>query len=196
MAKRISGTRFVFFTDPSVHLEIDKATARGLSRWGAYVRRSARQSIRPRKGPAPPGQPPHSHEGSLKGLLNFYFDRMTKTVVVGPEIKAANATGAPNTLEFGGAVSRLPVFTKRVFKVGEKGPIRKAKKGNSRKSVVWTRLKTQKQCEHAQKIYESMNRKRVMATNFNVLPRPYMRPAMMKNLHVAPNCFKAVLRGN
>lgn len=194
MAK-IRGKRFVFFTDPTVFTEIDKGKAKALSKWGAYVRRTARQSIKNRKGPSAPGQPPHSHEGSLRGLLNFYFDRMTKSVVVGPEIKTANSTGAPNILEFGGSVHKGPVVTQRVFHIGEKGPIRRKKSSNQRKSLVWVRLKTQEQCEMAKRIYDSQMRKKMEAINFHILPRPYMYPAMMKNLHVAPDCFRAILRG-
>lgn len=193
MAKvKYGGGRFVFFTDPAIEKAVDKSVALALSKWGAYVRRSARQSIKKRKKPSLPGNPPHSHEGSLKRLLNFYFDKVTKTVVVGPEIKS-NSSGAPNTLEFGGASVKSPKNVDRKFKVGDFGPIRAVQDATGREVFVWTRLKSGKQCRRASELY-----KRYIVSKWRVIkvaPRPYMNPAMMKNLHVAPYCFKASLRG-
>ena len=195
MAQKVTNSRFVFFTDPSLKGEINEGMKLGLSRWGAYIRRTARQSIKERKGPSKPGFPPHSHEGSLKRLLNFYYDRVSKTVVVGPEIKSVRPTGAPNILEFGGAVKQDAVVTQRVFKVGDKGPIKVKENSPTSKKLVWIKLKTQKQCERATRIYNEQQKKKRVALNFKIAPRPYMYPAMMKNLHVAPKNFKATLKG-
>lgn len=195
MARRITNSRFVFFTDPNFDQSIDKATKRGLSKWGAYVRRSARQSIRKRNGASLPGNPPYSHEGSLKRLLNFYFDRVTKSVVVGPEFKTAS-TNAPNVLEFGGKVLKFPEIVIREFRVGEKGPVRLANVKRKKNTFVWATLYTQKQCERAKRLYNEQMKKNRQSINALVLPRPYMEPAMMKNLRVAPDCFKATLKGN
>lgn len=196
MAKvRYGGGRFVFFTDPAIEKAVSRSVAAGLSKWGAYVRRSARQSIKKRKGPSKPGNPPHSHEGSLKALLNFYFDKVTKTVVVGPEIKPAS-TGAPNTLEFGGHAVRGPQVIDKVFKIGETGPIKKERGPNGRNILVWTKLTTPEQAALATKLYKEHSLQARKRKQFYVASRPYMRPAMMKNLHVAPVFFKASLKGN
>lgn len=194
MAKVISqGGRFIFFTDPAIERALKKSTADALSKWGAFVRRSARQSIKKRKRASLPGEPPHSHEGSLKRLLNFYFDTVTKSVVVGPEIKA-NANGAPNTLEFGGDIIKGSKVLNKDFRVGDYGPIRTVIGQNGRKVYVWTKLQSSEQCKRAKRLFSEYARanRRV----YRILPRPYMRPALLKNLHIAPLCFKASLKGN
>jgi hypothetical protein len=71
-----------------------------LSRAGAFIRTTASQSVRTRKGSAPPGRPPHSHEGSLRRLIYFGYDPTSDSVVVGPE--GFRRSTAPNVLEFGG----------------------------------------------------------------------------------------------
>jgi len=98
----------LFFDRPKVRRAVNRAKRRALSKAGAFIRQRARTSIRKRKGAAPPGQPPRSHEGSLRRLILFGFDRASDSVVVGPA--RLNRPGeAPNVLEFGGrtTVTRL-----------------------------------------------------------------------------------------
>lgn len=85
----------------------DKATAAGrkaLSQFGAFVRRRAKSSIRKSKKSAPPGQPPKSHEGSLRRLIFFAYDSGRQSVVIGP-VKFRRGE-APPLLEHGGTVVR------------------------------------------------------------------------------------------
>ena len=89
-----------FFDRPRVVAAVDRAKRKALSRGGAFIRQSAWTSIRKRKGSAPPGKPPHSHEGSLRRLILFGYDRSTDSVVVGPV--GFTRSAAPNVLEFGG----------------------------------------------------------------------------------------------
>jgi hypothetical protein len=79
---------------------VDNAKRKVLSKAGAFIRTAARTSIRKRKGTAPPGKPPHSHEGSLRKLILFGYDRASDSVVVGP-VGFAQST-APRALEHGG----------------------------------------------------------------------------------------------
>lgn len=90
----------LFFDRPKVRRAVDKAKRQVLSRGGAFIRTTAKRSIRKRKGTAPPGKPPHSHEGSLRRLIFFGYDKQTDSVVVGP-VGFRRGT-APNVLEFGG----------------------------------------------------------------------------------------------
>jgi hypothetical protein len=90
----------LFFDRPKVQRAVDRAKRAVLARAGAFIRTTARHSIRKRKGSAPPGQPPHSHEGSLRRLIFFGYDRGTDSVVVGPV--GFSRSNAPNVLEFGG----------------------------------------------------------------------------------------------
>ena len=94
----------LFFDRPKVMRATDRATLRVLSKAGAFIRQRAKTSIRRRKGSAPPGSPPHSHEGSLRRLILFGYEPARKTVVVGPaRFKQGEA---PALLEFGGTVAR------------------------------------------------------------------------------------------
>lgn len=81
----------------------DRATQRVLSRFGSFVRRAAKQSIRRSKKPSQPGKPPRSHTGFLKKLIIFNYDARRRAVVVGP-IRLGNAKGidVPRVLEEGG----------------------------------------------------------------------------------------------
>ena len=93
----------MFFDKPAVMRAVDRATRRVLSRFGAYVRRTARQSIRRRKGPSAPGQPPSSHTGLLKDFIFFAYEPAKEDVVIGPA-KLNRGTNAPELLEEGGTV--------------------------------------------------------------------------------------------
>ncbi|MBP7746998.1 MAG: hypothetical protein KA383_12785 [Phycisphaerae bacterium] len=90
----------LFFDKQTVLRAVDKAKRAVLSKAGAFIRTTAKHSIRTKKGSAPPGKPPHSHEGSLRRLIYFGYDPASNSVVVGP-VGFKRGT-APNVLEFGG----------------------------------------------------------------------------------------------
>ena len=93
----------MFFDRQAVVSKVDAATRRVLSRFGAFVRRSAKSSIRKRKKPAPPGQPPSSHTGLLKKFIFFGYDAARQSVVIGPTRLNQKGRGeAPPLLEYGG----------------------------------------------------------------------------------------------
>jgi hypothetical protein len=96
-----------FFDRPAVKNAVEERTRKALSRMGAFVRQRARQSMRRRKGRSPVGKPPSAHEGQLKDLLFFAWDRAAQTVVVGP--MKFRRGDAPSLNEYGGAAAvRLP----------------------------------------------------------------------------------------
>jgi len=90
----------MFFDRATVISAVDGAKRKVLSKAGAFIRTAARTSIRKRKASAPAGKPPHSHEGSLRRLILFGYDRATDSVVVGPV--GFKKSVAPNVLEYGG----------------------------------------------------------------------------------------------
>lgn len=106
-----------FFDRPKVMKSVDHGTRRVLSRFGAYVRTTAKRSIkRPPKRSASrtslPGSAPYSHEGSLKRLIYFGFDPRKRSVVIGPvPFKEGEA---PELLEEGGTAVRRDRQGKRV----------------------------------------------------------------------------------
>lgn len=95
-----------FFDRKKVMSAVDKATGRVLSRFGAFVRQTARSSIRRRKNPSKPGQAPTNWTGLLKKFLFFRFDRSKRSVVVGPAKLNRKSNDVPQLLEKGGAAPR------------------------------------------------------------------------------------------
>jgi len=103
----------MFFDRPKVVNATNRATRRVLSRFGAYVRQTARHSIRRRKRSSAPGQPPSSHVGLLRRRIYFGYDPRKESVVIGPTpINASGgrspygSTTVPELLEEGGRVQR------------------------------------------------------------------------------------------
>lgn len=97
--------KMVFFNSARVIRAMDAATRRALTKVGAFIRTRAKTSIRKRKGVSRPGQPPHSHVGTLRRLLFFALGPDRKSVVVGPARFGAGK--APSRLEFGGKAIRI-----------------------------------------------------------------------------------------
>jgi len=117
----IGKSKDFFFDRERVTRAMDAATRKALSKGGAFVMRGARKSIkegkvrargRAREGEtrsvtqrvSSPGSPPYSRTGLLRDRIFFAAPPGggAPTVVIGPE-RIAKSTGAPETLEFGGA---------------------------------------------------------------------------------------------
>lgn len=94
-----------FFDRQTVQQAVDKAARKNLSKFGAFVRRSAQTSIRSRKRISEPGQPPSSHTGLLKRHIYFAYDGQKKSVVIGPVAwKKRGSFTVPEVLEYGGQI--------------------------------------------------------------------------------------------
>ncbi|MCC6910078.1 MAG: hypothetical protein IT430_19255 [Phycisphaerales bacterium] len=93
----------LFFDRPKVKRAVDAARRKVLSKAGAFIRQSARTSIRKRKGTSKPGQPPHSHVGLLRRFILFGYDKQSDSVVIGPV--GFRASTAPRVLERGGTTT-------------------------------------------------------------------------------------------
>lgn len=85
----------------------DKATRRVFNRFGAFVRRTARTSIRKRKRISQPGRPPSSHTGILKKLIFFAFDRLRESVIIGAARSARSRGKTTDALEHGGTSTAM-----------------------------------------------------------------------------------------
>lgn len=107
----------LFFDKPAILKAIDRAAIRVLSKFGAFIRTAAKSSIRKRKKVSPPGFPPSSHEGSLKRLIFFSYDKEKKSVVIGPVPFGAKGGQVPELLEYGGT-RRIPKGTLVVVDAG------------------------------------------------------------------------------
>ena len=101
----INRAKRLFFDSPKVMRGMDRAQRRVLSKFGAYVRRSAKSSIRKRKRASQPGSPPSSHTGRLKKFIFFLYEPQRRSVIIGP-VLLGKGTDAPRLLEHGGSAVR------------------------------------------------------------------------------------------
>ena len=105
----VENAKDFFFDRLAVADEIDRKSQNAMSKYGAFVRRTAKGLIRPmgKKGKsAKPGKPPKSFTGLLKENIFFVYDAATKSVVVGPTLLNGSKRGStmtvPQLLEKGG----------------------------------------------------------------------------------------------
>lgn len=138
----IKAAKKLFFDKKAILNAVPPALRKALSKAGAYIRDDARKSIKTRKKPAPPGQPPHSHKGQLRKFIFFAFDPASRSVIVGPAAFSSRSQ-APYLLEHGGTTQRK-------------------------------------------------RRKRIITAQYE--PRPYMLPALLKNIHEIPKPWKDAIR--
>lgn len=97
----------LFFDRQAVTDRADRATRGVLSRFGAFVRRTAKGSIRARRKTSEPGQPPSSHTGLLRKFIFFSYEPMERSVVIGPARLNQKVGNAPEALEYGGPSSDM-----------------------------------------------------------------------------------------
>lgn len=102
---KLNGVKGSFFDAQKVIDATDKAERQVLSKFGAFVRRTARTSIRKRRKTSKPGSPPSSHTGLLKRNIFFAYEKSRNSVVIGP-ISLNKSGDAPELLEYGGRATR------------------------------------------------------------------------------------------
>ena len=114
---RLNQAKGLFFDRAAVTNSVDRAERNVLSRFGAFVRRGARSSIRRRKTISRPGSPPSSHTDLLKRNIFFVYEPQRSSVVIGPIRLNQLNTDAPELLEHGGSATRLKKRANRPKKV-------------------------------------------------------------------------------
>ena len=127
-----------FFNSEKVMKLLSDAERKTLSKFGAYVRQTAKRSIRPainlnrkerlaakksqQQEPKPlyqasqPGEAPRSRQGDLKKFILFGYDAGSHSVVIGPTLTSRSDGLTPGRLEFGGEVKLKNGRTVRVLK--------------------------------------------------------------------------------
>ena len=114
----VAQVKKLFFDSKVVTDSVDRATRKVLSKFGAFVRRSAKSSIRKRNAASAPGSPPRSHAGHLKRLIYFSYDPGRQSVVIGPTPFNTSVGIAPPLLEYGGTGT----VTRRIWGTTKKLP--------------------------------------------------------------------------
>lgn len=190
----IHATTKLFFTTDRVIRAVDAATRRNLSRFGAFVRSDARHSIRKRKRPSAPGQPPTNRTGLLKRHIYFAYDAAKKSVVIGPaRLGGVKGDGAPRTLEYGGSAKvRNP--RRRLRQVGDGGEIRVGGRdaATTKQGVTYCLIRTPAQARRANRL----NRELYGAARVvRIAARPFMTPAFRKNLPAGARMWSGSVAG-
>lgn len=191
-----------------VETEVERIEFEGLKRNAFYLRRVARNSIRRRKEPSKPGQPPRSVRGDLKRGIYAMLDGRG-SAVVGP-VKFDWGTGAPSTLEFGGETVIDNSVRRKVGDGGEVRVVSGAAAGVKRDSsgkflrnsqrgkevrtgvrVVFAKIRTQAQADRATEI----NRAIFGPRKVRVADRPFMAPALEKSIPKLAPMWAMSVRG-
>lgn len=196
-----------FFNSKAVREKLSKETHDVFIKFGAYVRRTAKQSIKKRKRISRPGRPPSSHTGLLKHGIFFVFDWNTESVVIGPQKIIGKKGEAPNRLEYGGMSQRHDNPQRRTRCIGDVGIVAMSETGssglkNAKKVmtfdgkfvwVVFGKLRSFSQKIAADKMEQKIYGPKVFGGHY-IKPRSYMHPAAKKNLHVLPAIWKRSVR--
>lgn len=167
-----------FFLDrDAVKKALGKVNTQILSRFGSFVMRTAKQSMRRRKKPSAPGTPPSAHSKDaqhpygplLKTLYRYEFDPTTKSVVIGPKGKT-NIAG-PTLQEYGGnKIIKTRIFTEKSGKRATPAQAEAFRRGIANGRIILTKRPTHQKSVH--------------------LPaRPYSRPALAENLPKFPTLY-------
>lgn len=190
-----------------------------LIKGAVYVKRTAERSMRRRKKPSKPGEPPSARTdrprgGAMRNLMVAEWDAGTKTVVVGP--KAIHPRPhIPALHEFGESISNPTRL--RARRIGSGGEIRlvsgssfqrrdsggrfrtKGSRGQlvrgdaEGRAVVYTKLRTAKQVERARRINAMLYGAAPPRIKFP--KRPTMGPALARSLARMPEQFRNALQG-
>lgn len=186
--------KFLFFDTKEIKSKVSEATRKVLSKFGAFVRQTAKQSIKTKATSSAPGQPPHSHTGQLKKGILFGYDPANQSVVVGP-VKLAKKGNAPEALEKGGQAVKRKNPRRLDRKIGDGGVVllRKTNSASSKQVKDWQgrsrwvtfgSLGTAGQVAHAEKLETVIWGPKMISGTLRA--RPYMGPAFEKELPKLP----------
>ena len=95
-----------------VEKAVKAASFGNLGHAGGAIRLAARRSIKKRKKASPPGEPPHTRRGQLRGAIVYAVEKDEQCVVIGPQYQSVGDVGMAH--EFGGRF-RGQTYPKRAF---------------------------------------------------------------------------------
>lgn len=164
-----------FFDRAAVVREVGRVNAAALSKAGAWIRRTARQSMKRRKKASSPGSPPSAHSkdavASLKNIL-FAYDSGNQSVVIGPV-----RLNQVNMSIFGGSVS--------VPQLHEFGGVQNIREVSSDKGKTWKR----RDMRRNPRPWERFRTRRAKYP-----ARPFMAPALAAEIGNFPSLWSSGAR--
>ena len=182
-------------------LKVRRAVTRGgekaFKQAGAYVRQTARRSVRQAKKNSKPGEPPKAKGERFKNSIIFEAD--AAGVTIGP-IRFGDGNATQVILEYGGTrratlgaiIARKERADPRLKKANALPPKKRAaysgtwREKAARRDAMIKRLRAEGKI--AQDVLTSKERKTLKT--FRVAPRPYMAPALNKSKAKAVDLFR------
>lgn len=166
---RLKAVRGQFFDSSAVIRKTNAVERRILSRFGAFVRRRSKSSIRSRKRKvSEPGNPPFSRKGTLKKLIFFSYDTNKKSVVIGPTKFGKGE--APRLLEEGGTATRQLLLLGKIQGRDDRGRFTKKALQPLDPSINYS----------GEVVFKNSKRGSQLRTKYR--PRPFMGPAFNAEL--------------
>lgn len=179
-----------------------RANRRAFYQYGGFVRTTARRSIRKRKSPSEPGEPPHGHgRNPLKHGIQYAVS--DDNVVIGP---IQNRPGdILRTLEYGGYVPAHKNPRRRRREIGGGGElvVGGPATGTTRtvrdwqgklRRVTYGKLFSQAQARRANRLNAELFGPQRFPGRYQA-PRPFMRPAQAKaNERLLPDIWRDSMR--
>ena len=162
-------SKHYFFDKDIIVRKLTHAEREALAKHGASIRKEAKSSMKtkPIDVHAEPGNPPFRHNvtGALLWRhLYFSYNPQTSSVIVGPEKLSGKKGDAPHVMEYGDYQTTKPIgLNRKVFQ-------RVERMGKLAKRRFWKEYRE--------------SRKQAGKNEF-VEARPYMRPALAKEMHTA-----------
>ena len=168
----------MFFDVPKIVAAMDEAKHKNLSKQLAFIRLTAKQSLKRKKKSSAPGRTPNVHSNSkfanLKNIL-FFYDRNTDSGIVGPVGFGNIKPAVPHLMEKGGSWHGRS----QLVQVSNA----EAKRGTS---VNGKKLRLEYDYKTHTRIAKQQNRKpkyfALVTGKRQYAPRPFMEPALDKEL--------------
>jgi hypothetical protein len=194
-----------FFDRGPVITALDKATLRVMRRAGAAVRLRARRSLRRRKRVSAPGSPPSVHSrdpvATLRNIL-FAYDSAAHRTIVGPVgLNQVNDTASrgrvtlPELHEYGGQLAIREWRFKQVAHLEEWAGWKNfptTAKFDRRWKREDRRWQNRAKARGRHSLFDLGVERRIRMATYPA--RPFMRPALEKEMPRFPNLFHRALR--
>lgn len=186
-----------FFDRKAVIDDIGRRAATVLNRFGGRVKIFDKRSQRKRNGPSAPGSPPHAHKRPLLRDKTYHFyDKVNRSVVVGPAKLPGAKRDAPRALEHGDG-PRVLNSKRRNLGIGDGGifaiDVKKTKtvkavydKKGKKRYVRFAKLRTERMVRHAMKLEEII----YGSLYVRVKARPHTHPALNRLLPSLPSLWR------
>lgn len=176
----ISQAKKLFFDRSAVMKATNRAERQALSKFGAFVRRRAKSSIRPAgksNKTSPAGRPPRSHTKLLKKFIFFVYEPSRRSVVIGPAQLNTKTDDALEMLEHGGQTTRrFFVIRSSEGKTDAQGNVRNARG------------------EFVGKAVRIVHSRRAKPQRVKYKARPFMGPALEEEKPKLPQIWKDSIR--